>query len=94
MNEADLIAAQDDQRTKRNFIAFLSGAFGVNDTSSVGQDNSAKNPPGGYQVIGQNREIGNDGMTGSNLVSLSTKNLSITPGFLLLCAGLIYMARK
>jgi hypothetical protein len=51
MDQQDLIAQQDEMRTKRAFISFLSTALGA-DQMYAGQDASAVNPPYRYQVIG------------------------------------------
>lgn len=61
MNQYDLIAEQDKQRTQRSFISFLSGAFGVNDQTYAGQDGYAYNQPGQYQTIGVNGSVGIEG---------------------------------
>lgn len=50
MTNEDLIAAQDQQRTVRSFISFLSGAFGV-DQSMAGADGYTTNRPGQYLTV-------------------------------------------
>ena len=50
MTQDDLIAAQDSQRTQRQFISLLGGVFGV-DQSPASQDGYAVNAPGQYQTV-------------------------------------------
>ncbi len=92
MNQNDLIAAQDDQRTKRNFISLMSGFLGLNDASYAGQDNSAQNFPNGYQVIGPNGAIGIEGIAQSNLQNTQVKLSGNT--WLLLAVGAYFLLKK
>lgn len=62
----DLIQQQDQQRTGRAFISFLSSALGVNDQSYAGQDGQAYNLPRQYQTIGPGGLVGVEGTSSSN----------------------------
>lgn len=50
MTQDELIAAQDGQRTQRQFISLLGGVFGL-DQSLASQDGYAVNQPGQYQTV-------------------------------------------
>lgn len=45
------VAAADQARTERQFIGFLSSAFGLNDQTTANQDANANNVPGQYQTV-------------------------------------------
>ncbi len=92
MNENDLIAAQDDQRTKRNFISLLSGFLGLNDASYAGHDGYAQNYPNGYQVIGPNGGVGIEGVAQSNLQTTKVQVSGNT--LLLLAVGAYFLMKK
>jgi hypothetical protein len=90
MTNNELIAAQDSQRTQRNFIALLSGAFGT-DHSMANEDGFAINQPGGYQTMGYNGAVGVEGQPISNLQGGG--GLVITLPFLLIC-GVAFLLLK
>lgn len=60
-----LVQAQDEQRTARAFIGFLSDAFG-SDQSLAGTDGYAVNPPRQYESIGPGGLVGVEGVAKSN----------------------------
>lgn len=79
MNESDLIQAQDQQRTARSFVSFLSTALGV-DQALPGADGTAYNTPGQYQVV--NASAGLVGVEGKPVssgqgITLTPMNLAI-----------------
>lgn len=89
MTYEELIAAQDKQRTQRSFIAFLSGAMGIQDQSYAEQDSYAVNRPGQYTTIspyGQSVE----GLPISNQQGVFGLSLPM----LLLIGGVIYLATQ
>jgi hypothetical protein len=92
MNQNDLIAAQDDQRTKRSFISLLSGFLNVNDASYAGQDSNAQNFPNGYQIIGSNGAIGVEGLASSNMQNTRLQLSGNT--LLLLAVGAYFLIKK
>jgi hypothetical protein len=79
----DLIKQQDEQRTARAFIGFLSTAFGV-DQSTAGQDGYIYNQPTGYQSIGPTGVA----MEGLPISTTQGGAVVLSPGLLLLAAGL------
>ena len=89
MTYLELIAEQDKQRTQRNFISFLGGAFGL-DQAMAYDDASVYNAPGGYQVMAP-YGVGGVGIEGkpiSNVQgSVTTGGLSLTWPMLLLLGG-------
>ena len=66
MTQDDLIQAQDEQRTKRAFISFLSTALGT-DQTLAGEDGMAVNQPRQYQTIGSGGAVGIEGAPRSNV---------------------------
>ena len=84
MTQDELISVQDEQRTKRAFISFLSTALG-NDQTLTSQDAYAVNYPRQYQTIGPNGTDGVEGQPRSNVQRAAT----VTPGVLLL--GLVVL---
>ncbi len=79
MTQDDLISAQDEQRTKRAFISFLTTALG-SDQTLASQDAYAVNLPRQYQTIGLN---GADGVEGAPRSSIQ-QAASVTPVMLIL----------
>lgn len=90
MTNNELIAAQDSQRTQRNFIALLGGVFG--DHSMANEDGYAVNAPGGYQSIGTTYG-GGVGIEGQPQSNLQNGGLVISFPFLLLC-GVAFLVLK
>lgn len=83
MNDyASLVAQQDDLRTQRAFVSFLSTAFGL-DQTYAGQDGYAANYPRQYQSIGIGGAVGVEGAPISNL---QTRAIILSPGMLILGA--------
>lgn len=60
-----IVQAQDEQRTARSFISFLSTAMGV-DQTYASQDGYAVNMPRQYQSIGPNGLVGVEGTSRSS----------------------------
>lgn len=79
----DLIQQQDEQRTARAFVSFLSTAFGV-EQSTAGQDGNIYNAPRQYQSIGPNGV----GVEGYPVSTTQSGAVVLSPGLLLLAAGL------
>ena len=96
MTYLELIAEQDKQRTQRNFISFLGGALGVDQTMAY-EDGSVRNVPGGYQTMAP-YGVGGVGLEGrpiSNLQgSLTTGGLALTWPMMLLLGGGAYLLLK
>lgn len=92
MNQYDLIAEQDKQRTVRSFIGVLAGAFGADQSYGTEDGYSASNP-GGYQAIGVN---GAWGLQGQPISNLQTGAVVLSPGFLMLAglAAVVFLAMK
>ena len=88
---ADIVQQQDEQRTARAFISFLSTAL-TGDQSLANQDNSAVNYPRQYTVIGTDRSIGIEG-TSSPQGSTFTAFLS-TPVLLIGAAVAAYFLMR
>lgn len=82
-DQADLISQQDQQRTARSFISFLTTAFGV-DQQPVGVDGTAANTPYRYQAIGPTGV----GIEGAPVSSAQPVAAGISP-VLLLAAGAV-----
>jgi hypothetical protein len=98
MDINQLTAAQDEQRTQRNFIALLGGALGVgSDTSLAGQDGYAVNGTGQYQTMAP-YGVGGVGVEGRPISSLQPGYVGggvvITLPMLLLGAGAAYLLMK
>lgn len=82
MDEQTIISQQDELRTKRAFVSFLSSAFGL-DQTYAGQDGYATNYPRQYQSIGLNGAVGVEGAPISNS---QTRAIVFSPGVLILAA--------
>lgn len=92
MTNEDLIAQQDELRTKRSFIGFISTALGVNDQTYAGQDGTAVNLPRQYQTIGVNGSVGVEGAPISNA---QPSALMMSPGILILIGlGIAFLVLK
>ena len=90
-DQAALIAQQDDQRTKRAFIGFLSSALGM-DQSYSGQDSQAVNVPRQYQTIGLNGAVG---VEGAAVSSAQRQAVMLSPTVLILGALVVgYLVLK
>lgn len=83
----DIVQAQDEQRTKRAFISFLSTAFGV-DQTMANADGYAVNQPRQYQTIGPSGVVGVEG-TSQNTAQASVMGSPLV--LILLGAGLVYL---
>lgn len=81
-----LVQSQDEQRTARAFIGFLSGAFG-SDQSLSSTDAYAVNQPRQYQSIGPGGLVGVEGIAKSNAQGDAT--MAASP---LLLLGLVAVA--
>lgn len=96
MTYQEIIAAQDEQRTQRNFISLLGGVLGV-DQSMAHEDGSDRNAPGGYQSMAP-FGVGGVGLEGrpvSNLQgSVSGGGVSITWPLIALIGGVVYLAMQ
>ena len=89
----DAIQANDENRTARAFISFLSQAIG-NDQSLPGQDGYAVNPPRQYQSIGPGGLVGIEGTAQSNAQG-SKLAFSVSPLLLLaVAAGAYFFLKK
>lgn len=86
----DLIQQQDQQRTARAFISFLSTAFGV-DQSLASTDAYAVNNPRQYQTIGPGGLVGIEGTSTSNGQTVA---LMASPLVLLVLAVGAYLVWK
>lgn len=91
MTYAELIAAQDAQRTQRNFISLLSGITGT-DQSYANADGYAVNQPGGYQVV-QPYGAGGVGIEGQPISNLQGGGVVISMPLILIC-GLAFLLLK
>ena len=93
-NDAALAQDADEQRTRRAFVGFLSSVLGVDqsytsdDANPAGSNRTGQytiaNPDGNYSQLGQP-------------VSNQTQPLAaagISPGMLLLIAGLVFLLAK
>lgn len=89
MTYEELVAAQDKQRTARQFISFLGGAFG--DQSMANEDAYAYNLPGQYQSISR-YGVGIEGVPISNLQGGGGITLSLP--MLLIGALVVYAVVK
>lgn len=79
----DLIQQQDEQRTARAFVSFLSTAFGV-EQSTAGQDGTPYNLPRQYQSIGPTGVA----VEGFPVSTTQAGGVILSPGLLLVAAGL------
>lgn len=92
MTYLEAMAAQDDQRTKRNFISLLGGLAGV-DHSMANEDGYAQNRPGGYQTMAP-FGVGGVGVEGQPSSTLQNGGFVITLPMLLLAGVAFLMLKK
>lgn len=90
MDETQVVAQQDYNRTARMFLATLQSALG-NDQTYAGQDGNAVNYPRQYQTIGTNGAVGVEGAPISNAQS---KAVALSPGMMILGALALYFVLK
>lgn len=88
----DAVTVNDEQRTARAFIGFLSNAFGY-DQSLPSQDSYAINQPRQYQTIGPRGLVAVEGTSQSN--GQTTVALMGSPLVLIaLAAAAFYLLKK
>jgi hypothetical protein len=85
MDDVTAAQVQDQNRTARAFISFLSTALG-NDQSLPGTDAYAVNPPRAYQTLGPGGLVGVEGTSRSNAQSGATLAAIPPIGWLALAA--------
>ena len=86
-DQVTLAQANDEQRTVRAFIGFLSGAFG-SDQSLPSTDGYAVNQPRQYQSIGPGGLVGVEGTSQSNAQGAAA---TASPLLLLALAAAAYL---
>lgn len=91
MTNNELIAAQDSQRTQRNFISLLGGVFGA-DHSMADEDGYAVNSPGGYTVMAP-YGVGGVALEGQAVSTTQRGGVVITMPMLLV-AGALFLLWK
>jgi hypothetical protein len=95
MSAADQTAAQDQLRTSRAFIGFLSSALGV-DQTMPGEDGQASNAPGIYVVANPDGTFSTVGRSTSNVQGTGSKvaGLVLSPTLLLILLGVGFLILK
>lgn len=90
MDDTQVAAQQDTNRTARMFLAALQSSLG-NDQTYAQQDGNAVNLPRQYQTIGINGAVGVEGAPISNAQG---KAVAMSPGILLLGALVLFFVLK
>ena len=92
MNDATLTQDADEMRTKRAFVGFLSSVLGV-DQTYAGQDATVGNRADQFTIADPQGNYSQLGQPVSNL-NQPLAAAGVSPGMLLLIAGLVFLLAK
>lgn len=94
---SDLVASQteqqDEQRTKRAFVGFLSSVLGV-DQVYTNDDASASQASGQYIIANPDGTYSRLGQPVSNIQRTSAGGLVLSPGLLILAGLAFFLLRR